>query len=226
MKPHNITDLFSASLSDSQLSTKQQAVLKASLKLFSEQGYDRTSTQEIARVAQVSEGTVYKQFKTKEGILRALLAPMIQQVIPSAITEFIHEVGEHHLPDLHTFLTFIVRDRMTFAITNQAQLRILIATLLRDSSLSKALAKQFQTQFLGEATHLLTAYQEKGVLVNWPVIRILQYIFGTVFSYLLPVILDIQSQFDLNAAVNEAVTFLERGLQGEVAYPAPPTHEN
>ncbi|KMO54297.1 TetR family transcriptional regulator, partial [Lacticaseibacillus rhamnosus] len=43
---------------------------------------------------------------------------------------------------------------------------------------------------------------------------------------LLPVILDIQSQFDLNAAVNEAVTFLERGLQGEVAYPAPPTHEN
>ena len=97
---------------------------------------------------------------------------------------------------------------------------------MRDSSLSKALAKQFQTQFLGEATHLLTAYQEKGVLVNWPVIRILQYIFGTVFSYLLPVILDIQSQFDLNAAVNEAVTFLERGLQGEVAYPAPPTHEN
>ncbi|OAU92704.1 TetR family transcriptional regulator, partial [Lacticaseibacillus rhamnosus] len=73
MKPHNITDLFSASLADSQLSTKQQAVLKASLKLFSEQGYDRTSTQEIARVAQVSEGTVYKQFKTKEGILRALL---------------------------------------------------------------------------------------------------------------------------------------------------------
>ena len=65
MKPHNITDLFSASLADSQLSTKQQAVLKASLKLFSEQGYDRTSTQEIARVAQVSEGTVYKQFKTK-----------------------------------------------------------------------------------------------------------------------------------------------------------------
>ena len=51
MKPHNITDLFSASLADSQLSTKQQAVLKASLKLFSEQGYDRTSTQEIARVA-------------------------------------------------------------------------------------------------------------------------------------------------------------------------------
>ncbi len=82
MKPHNITDLFSASLADSQLSTKQQAVLKASLKLFSEQGYDRTSTQEIARVAQVSEGTVYKQLKTKEGILRALSAPMINRSSP------------------------------------------------------------------------------------------------------------------------------------------------
>lgn len=66
MKPHNITDLFSASLADSQLSTKQQAVLKASLKLFSEQGYDRTSTQEIARVAQVSEGTVLNSLKPKK----------------------------------------------------------------------------------------------------------------------------------------------------------------
>ena len=66
MKPHNITDLFSASLADSQLSTKQQAVLKASLKLFSEQGYDRTSTQEIARVAQVSEGTSTNSLRPKK----------------------------------------------------------------------------------------------------------------------------------------------------------------
>ena len=68
MQPHNLTDLFSSSLAESQLSAKQQAVLKASLNLFSEQGFDRTSTKDIAQLAGVSEGTVYKQFKTKEGV--------------------------------------------------------------------------------------------------------------------------------------------------------------
>lgn len=94
MHTRNITDLFSASLAKSNLSAKQQAVLKASLALFASQGFDRTSTKEIAETAQVSEGTVYKQFKTKDGILQALLAPMIRQVMPNVLTEFVNEVGE------------------------------------------------------------------------------------------------------------------------------------
>lgn len=48
MHTRNITDLFSASLAKSNLSAKQQAVLKASLALFASQGFDRTSTKEIA----------------------------------------------------------------------------------------------------------------------------------------------------------------------------------
>ncbi|TLF39323.1 TetR/AcrR family transcriptional regulator [Lacticaseibacillus zeae] len=213
MQPHNLTDLFSSSLAESQLSAKQQAVLKASLSLFSEKGFDRTSTKDIAHLAGVSEGTVYKQFKTKESIRQALLAPLIQQVIPSAFTEFIHEIGEQHLPDLHTFLTFIVHNRMAFAIANQAQLRILAATLLQDAALSHALAEKFQKQFMDKAIHLLAVYQQEGALVDWPLTRILRYIFGTILSYLLPVVLGMQSSFDLETAVSEAVAFLERGLQ-------------
>lgn len=213
MQPHNLTDLFSSSLAESQLSAKQQAVLKASLSLFSEKGFDRTSTKDIAHLAGVSEGTVYKQFKTKESIRQALLAPLIQQVIPSAFTEFIHEIGEQHLPDLHTFLTFIVHNRMAFAIANQAQLRILAATLLQDAALSHALAEKFQKQFMDKAIHLLAVYQQEGALVDWPLTRILRYIFGTILSYLLPIVLGMQSSFDLETAVSEAVAFLERGLQ-------------
>lgn len=212
VQSHNLTDLFSSSLADSHLSAKQQSVLKASLQLFSEKGFDRTSTKEIAQLAGVSEGTVYKQFKTKEGILQALLAPMIQQVIPSAFSEFIHEIGEQHLPDLHTFLTFTVHNRMSFVIANLAQLRILATTLLQDTVLSQALAEKFQEQFMSQATKVLGVYQREGALVNWPLGRILRYIFGTILSYLLPVVLGVQSDFDLETAVSEAVAFLERGL--------------
>ncbi|MGO3474563.1 MAG: TetR/AcrR family transcriptional regulator, partial [Lacticaseibacillus paracasei] len=41
----------------------------------------------------------------------------------------------------------------------------------------------------------------------------LRAIFGTVLSYLLPLIIGEQSAFDLETAVHEAVEFLERGLR-------------
>lgn len=213
MHTRNITDLFSASLAKSNLSAKQQAVLKASLALFASQGFDRTSTKEIAETAQVSEGTVYKQFKTKDGILQALLAPMIRQVMPNVLTEFVNEVGEQDLPDLHTFLTFIVHDRMQFAIANQAQLRVLAATVLRDAALGQELAEQFNRELSGKAARLYATYQANGQLVDWPFNRVLRAIFGTVLSYLLPLIIGEQSSFDLETAVHEAVEFLERGLR-------------
>lgn len=212
MRTRNITDLFSMSLAESNLSAKQQAVLKASLALFANRGFDRTSTKEIAEAAHVSEGTVYKQFKTKDGILQALLAPMIRQVMPHALTEFVDEVGEQDLPDLHTFLTFIVHDRMPFAIANQAQLRVLAATVLRDAALGRELSEQFNNELSEKATRLYAAYQAKGELVDWPFTRVLRAIFGAVLSYLLPMIIGEQADFDLETAVQEAVEFLERGL--------------
>ena len=62
----NLIALFKQlSAKDDVLSSKQQAVLNASLLLFSEKGFDQTSTKDIASAAGVSEGTVYKHFKTK-----------------------------------------------------------------------------------------------------------------------------------------------------------------
>ena len=49
----------------SQISEKQKAVLNSATVLFSERGFYNTSTKDIARMAKVSEGTVYKHFKTK-----------------------------------------------------------------------------------------------------------------------------------------------------------------
>ena len=56
----------------SQISEKQKAVLNSATVLFSERGFYNTSTKDIARMAKVSEGTVYKHFKTKNELLHHL----------------------------------------------------------------------------------------------------------------------------------------------------------
>lgn len=62
---------------------KKQTIL-AALELFSKQGYDGTSTAEIAAAARVSQATVFKYFVTKENLLLEVINP----VLPALFGDF------------------------------------------------------------------------------------------------------------------------------------------
>ena len=53
--------------------TKKELILNKSLELFSSKGFESTSTRSIADAAEVSEGLIFKHFKSKNGLLSALL---------------------------------------------------------------------------------------------------------------------------------------------------------
>lgn len=55
------------------MTEKKETILLTALRLFSEQGYESTSTSLIAREAGVSEGLIFRHFQNKEGLLLALL---------------------------------------------------------------------------------------------------------------------------------------------------------
>lgn len=55
------------------LETKEK-ILKAAKMLFSEKGYNETSTKEIAREANVNEVTIFRLFDTKSSLLQEIIA--------------------------------------------------------------------------------------------------------------------------------------------------------
>lgn len=57
----------------------RQEVLKAALDLFSYKGFERTTMAEIAEQAEFAVGTLYKLFKDKEALYRALILDTIQE---------------------------------------------------------------------------------------------------------------------------------------------------
>lgn len=71
-----------------RLSDKQKRVLIASLTMFSEIGFEKTTSLDIARRAEVPERTVFSYFKTKEGILNVLLLVFFDQFTPETIATF------------------------------------------------------------------------------------------------------------------------------------------
>jgi AcrR family transcriptional regulator len=64
----------------SETSSTQKKIINAAIKVFSEKGFEGATTSEIAQEAGVAEGTIFRHFGTKKGILHGILV--------SAVTSF------------------------------------------------------------------------------------------------------------------------------------------
>jgi AcrR family transcriptional regulator len=55
------------------MTDKKEKILQAALQLFAKEGFYATSTSKIAKVAEVSEGLIFRHFGKKEGLLQTIL---------------------------------------------------------------------------------------------------------------------------------------------------------
>ena len=80
--------------------TRRQHIADVALQLFGEKGYDTTSTQQIARTANVSEALIFKHFGSKDQLLDFVIKSGYQRIIEhnrGGLTEgdaltFIHNI--------------------------------------------------------------------------------------------------------------------------------------
>src|SRR5689334_11985580 len=64
-------------------SATRKRILQAARRPFADNGYDATTTRDIAHAAQIASGTLFNYFPTKEAIVASLAA----EAIESALTE-------------------------------------------------------------------------------------------------------------------------------------------
>ena len=55
------------------MTDKKEKILHAALELFSNEGYNATSTSKIGKKAGVSEGLIFRHFTNKQGLLEAII---------------------------------------------------------------------------------------------------------------------------------------------------------
>jgi AcrR family transcriptional regulator len=96
------------SVREAKKQKNKQAILAAAISLFSENGYENTSIEQIAKIAGVGKGTVYSYFQTKKDIIKGFCeyelekihmelvkrsnqdAPVLEQMLTIYMTEFHH----------------------------------------------------------------------------------------------------------------------------------------
>ena len=203
---------YAQTLEASNLSLKQRRVLLSSLKLFSEIGFENTTSSLIAERAGVSEGTVFSYFKTKEGILEAILSTFLEQVIPEVIADFSEKKFTVDQETFPFFLKSIVRDRLFFIQENQMHVKILLGRSFIDKNLSIQLGNIIVQSIIEPISPVLNQFKENGVIRDWSNERIVRYILSMSLSYALPMILNDNEDLDIDEAVNEIVECLSFAL--------------
>lgn len=217
MSVNQISTLFASTLKNSTLSEKQQAVLTACLDLFSEQGFENTSTADIAKRAGVAEGTVYKHFKTKTDILTAILKPMTDTVVPEIAAEFVGKIAPGHFDHLEDLLRFVVADRLQFAIDNRAIIRVFAQQAFVRPELLQKVLSTLNTQFAHGFLPAFHQFQQRGEMVAWDDLRIFRAFGSAVLGYALPVMMlpNGAVDFDLAEATDEIVETLSKVFKPE-----------
>lgn len=190
-----------------RLSDKQKRVLIASLTLFSELGFEKTTSLDIARRAEVSEGTVFSYFKTKEGILNTLLLLFFDQVIPETIELFTDQKVLCNDESVTVFFRSMIEDRLNFLINNRDIIKILFSRCLIDSSWFEKTESIVQNNIVTPLNPILDNYKVKGELVNWPNERIIRNIISLMLSYAVPSILNSKA-IDVGKVSDEMIEIL------------------
>jgi AcrR family transcriptional regulator len=122
-------------------------ILEAAATVFAQQGYDRATTREIAALAGVSEGTLYRYFDSKRDILLA--------VIDQTGESWMHDLDDIEPGTFDEVLTQMMAQRMHAA--NRHPLTILT---LQQAMLDPEVGRHFDVRIAEAQDHIMERFRQ------------------------------------------------------------------
>lgn len=166
------------------LTEKQKKVLQASLELFASQGFEATTSQQIAKRAGVSVGSVYHTFPTKQAILVAVLAPIFEGTMDTVANQFNDNTFGKGFESVEELVKVTIADRFYFADKNINVIRLMLGQMLVNSVFVEDLKTFFEQQAKQLVLPTIVRLQAEQKIKNLPIEKILQILFYPLATYI------------------------------------------
>lgn len=166
------------------LTEKQKRVLQASLELFASQGFEATTSQQIAKRAGVSVGSVYHTFPTKQAILVAVLAPIFEGTMDTVANQFNDNTFGKGFESVEELVKVTIADRFYFADKNINVIRLMLGQMLVNSVFVEDLKNFFEQQVKQLVLPTIVRLQAEQKIKNLPIEKILQILFYPLATYI------------------------------------------
>lgn len=176
-------DLFDSLIAAQKTKTeKQQKIIEIAIKLFAEKGFANTSTAEIAKLAKVSEGTIFKHYGTKDKLLLSIILPFVKDSLPSMASEVFSEVlTEDTKKTFEQFLMGFLKNRIEFFDRNKEIFRVFVKEVIYKDELKNEIAPYFIQNISLHLSRAVEEFKQRGELQDKPTDQVLIYVM-TVFG--------------------------------------------
>ncbi|WP_367296179.1 TetR/AcrR family transcriptional regulator [Levilactobacillus yonginensis] len=158
----NIFSTYRDWLEHERMPKGKKAALVAAVELFSETGFDGTSTVQIAEKAGISQATIFKYFHTKQDLLLAIVRPVMENFFPKYRDDFFAEMSQFDtLPEL---IRFIVSDRYQFVAGNVEVIKILFMEMMSNPGIRQLFGKIVSSNNFDFLSEMLDKLKQTGQL--------------------------------------------------------------
>lgn len=155
---------------------RRQDILEAALMVFTRKGYNGSTTAEIARVAGVAEGTIFRHFPTKRDLLVAVLKPKF-------LNGIIDLDKEHKEATPVEFFRCFLKNRLELIRENEGLFRFMFAEAQYHSEVREALFKGILEQGIGIVKPWFEMGVKRGEFKPLPFISTMRGFMGMVMFY-------------------------------------------
>lgn len=131
-------------------SSTRNKIIKAARSLFSEKGFKGATTAEIAKTAEISEGTIYRHFSSKTELLMECVTPVLKEIIDNLDDNISAK------DNLRDFTIYSIEMRLNLYEKHYETMRI----VLNELPYSREMAALF-VAFLKEQEEKISRYLEK-----------------------------------------------------------------
>lgn len=123
-----------------QKEVRQKQILEAACRVFSQVGFHRATTRQIAREAGIAEGTIFNYFETKDSLLIAMLQHLTR--FDQQQLEDLHREALQH--DLRSFL----QDQLSRSLSQPDVNNEMFATVLSEILVNANIRQSYREEHL------------------------------------------------------------------------------
>jgi len=139
---------------------KHERILKAALKVFAEKGFYNTRISEIAKEANVADGTIYLYFKNKDDLLISLFEEEVGEICQSMRAEM------DRTEDLVEKLRIFATSHLNMILKNRELAEVMQVELRQSAKFMREYVNKNFIEYINLVREVIREGQEKGVFRN------------------------------------------------------------
>jgi len=170
---------------EEKMTEREKRIFDAAVEVFSQKGYEAATTRDIAETAGVAEGTIFRYYKTKKGLLQKILIKFADLLFIDFALRPVEEIFEKSIDgDLKQVMREIILDRMAMVEKIYPMASIIFSEIFFKEDIREALLQKIVPRILAAFESFHGVMVKRGLMrSDIPSDRIFRCVFANALVF-------------------------------------------